>query len=171
MIIRLSQKLNQKINAGTLRTLPLDENPYADWSAHLFTANRVQYIILCNTPSLYSCVMFGAGITSDSRFIERALANIRDNMEDDGLPFLYHKFVAPASATVSFAKALNRSVTGSMNDLILGAKHHLTDDIAPSDVGIRLNETPLSMLVDTKGQKYANPRHVFVNLLAGEKAE
>jgi hypothetical protein len=33
--------------------MPLDENPYADWSCHLFTADRTQYIILSNTASLY----------------------------------------------------------------------------------------------------------------------
>ena len=57
MIFRLSQKLCTKIDAGKLRHMPLDENPYADWSCHLFTADRTQYIILCNTASLYSCVM------------------------------------------------------------------------------------------------------------------
>ena len=36
MIFRLSQKLNAKIKAGTLRALALHENPLADWSAHLF---------------------------------------------------------------------------------------------------------------------------------------
>jgi len=29
-------KLNSKIIAGTLPSLPLDENPFADGSAHLF---------------------------------------------------------------------------------------------------------------------------------------
>ena len=72
MIIRLSQKLTKKINAGKQTEMPLDENPYADWSCHLFTADRTQYIILSNTASLYSCVMYGQGITDDSRFIERA---------------------------------------------------------------------------------------------------
>ncbi len=33
MIFRLSQKLFAKIKAGTLATLPLDENPFADRSA------------------------------------------------------------------------------------------------------------------------------------------
>ncbi|QDT48902.1 hypothetical protein Pan258_29490 [Symmachiella dynata] len=42
MIIRLSQKLAKKIKADPLVTVPLDENPYADWSAHLFTADRTQ---------------------------------------------------------------------------------------------------------------------------------
>ena len=44
MILRLSQKLNMKIKAGKLIEMPLDENPYADLSCHLFTADRTQYI-------------------------------------------------------------------------------------------------------------------------------
>ena len=85
MILRLSQKLNTKIKAGKLSEMPLDGNPYADWSCHLFTADRTQYIILCNTASLYSCVMYGKGITDDSRFVEHALSTIREFMEDDTL--------------------------------------------------------------------------------------
>lgn len=84
MIPRLSQKLNAKIKAGKLTEMPLDENPYADWSSHLFTAARTQYIILTNTPSLYSCVMYGRGITDDSTFIDRALDTIREFTADDG---------------------------------------------------------------------------------------
>jgi len=61
MVFRLSQKLNTKIKAGALDTVRLDDNPYADWSAHLFAVNRTQYVILSNTKSLYSCVMYGAG--------------------------------------------------------------------------------------------------------------
>ena len=104
MILRLSQKLCTKTKAGKVTELPLDENPYADWSCHLFTADRTQYIILSNTKSLYSCVMYGKGITDDSRFIERALSTIREFTEDDGQAFVYQKFIAPSSSTVSFAK-------------------------------------------------------------------
>ncbi len=113
MIVRLSQKLAKKLKAAATDTLPLDENPYADWSAHLFTAGRTQYIIVTNTKSLYSVVMFGKGITNDSRFIERALSNIREFMEDDGQEFVYRRFIAPASGTIRFGKALNRSVQES----------------------------------------------------------
>ena len=38
MIIRLTQKLATKIKAGKLGEMPLGENPFADWSCHLFTA-------------------------------------------------------------------------------------------------------------------------------------
>src|SRR5438552_14166035 len=57
MIFRLSEKLNAKIKAGTLATLPLDENPFADLSAGLFLVGRSQYILVTNTKSLYSTVL------------------------------------------------------------------------------------------------------------------
>ena len=57
MIFRLSQKLNSKIKAGTLPALPLHKYPFADWSADLFVSERTQYILLCNTKSLYSTVL------------------------------------------------------------------------------------------------------------------
>jgi len=164
MIIRLSQKLKTKIKAGPLATLPLDENPYADWSCHLFTADRAQYIIVSNTASLYSCVMCGNGITNDSRFTDRTFSTIREFMEDDGQQCDYRTFIAPLSGTIQFAKALNRSVTGSMNDHIQAAKLMLEDGMAPPEIGFRLNETPLSVLIGSDGRKYANPKEVFKRL-------
>ena len=162
MIFRLSKKLNTKIKAGDLTDMPLDENPYADWSSHLFTADRTQYIIMSNTASLYSCVMYGKGITDDSRFIERALSTIREFMEDDGQQFAYRKFIAPASGTVSFARALNRSVTGSMNELINHATSWLIEgEMSPHDVGFKLNDILLSALARSKSDFYWKPREVF----------
>ena len=156
MIFRLSQKLNAKIKAGTLSAVPVDENPFADWSCHLFVADRTQYILLTNTKSLYSTVMYGKGITDDSHFIERALSSVREFMEDDGQAFVYHRFIAPANGTISFAKALDRSVTGSINDLVFHAKTWLIEDeLSPHDVGFKLNEIPFSSL------KYAKPKQTF----------
>jgi hypothetical protein len=63
MIFRLSQKLATKIKEVTLPALPLDDNPFADWSAQLFVADRTQYVLLSNTQSLYSTVIYGKGIT------------------------------------------------------------------------------------------------------------
>jgi hypothetical protein len=162
MIFRLSQKLTAKIEAGPLATVPLDENPFADWSAHLFVAGRIQYILLSNTKSLYSTVMFGRGITDDRRFIERALSNIRDFMEGDGQEFVYQRLIAPSTDNVRFAKALNRSVTGSMNDLIVHAKALLSDgERAPCGVGTELNEVLLSSLGSGGAEKYGKPRDAF----------
>jgi uncharacterized protein DUF6933 len=162
MIFRLSQKLAKKIKVDALASLPLDENPYADWSANLFTADRTQYVIVTNTESLYSVLMYGKGITDDSRFTERALETIREFMLDDGQAFVFQRFVAPASGTVQFAKALNRSVTGSMNELIHFSKLWLADDvISPHDVGFKLNDVLLSALAKEKSSGYGKPNEAF----------
>jgi uncharacterized protein DUF6933 len=166
MIFRTSQKLNAKIKAGTLAAVPLHEHPLADWSAALFVAGRTQYILLSNTKSLYSTVLHGKGITNDSTFIEEALSSIRQSMQDDGQESVYRRCIAPASASVRFAKALDRSVTGSMNDMIRHARYLLAEgDLSPSEVGTRLNEIPMSAL-GHGGSRYGFPREVF-RALAG----
>ncbi len=165
MIFRLSQKLAKKLKAGPLDSLPLDENPYADWTAHLFTVDRTQYIILSNTKSLYSCVMFGAGITNDGIFTERALDTIREFMQDDGQQFVYAKFIAPASGSIRFAKAIDRKTTGSINELILAADHGLADgDVSTNDVGFQMNQVLLSALASVDFGGYGKPREAFTKL-------
>jgi hypothetical protein len=165
MIFRLSQKLAAKIKAGTLAALALDENPLADWSAHRFVAGRTQYVLLSNTQSLYSTVLYCKGITNGSQFIERALSSIREFMEADGQKAAYERYIAPASESVRFAKALNRSVPGSMNDMARHAAYWLAaGDVLPSEIGPRLNGIPMSALKQD-GSTHGFPRDVFEGLL------
>lgn len=160
MIMRLSQKLGKKIKEAPTRVLPLHANPYADWSAHLFTAARVQYVLLTNTASLYSVVLYGAGITDDNQLITRGLNQIREVMADDGQEFCYLRFIAPATRSIQFSKALNRSVVGSMNDLVQGSQYWLIDgESSPYDISFKLNETPMATL------GYANPREALKALV------
>jgi len=168
MIIRLSQKLCTKIKAGKLKEMPLDENPYADWSANLFVVGRTQYIILSNTASLYSCVMYGKEITNDSRFIQRALDSIREFMEADGHTTIYQKHIAPSTGTVSFSKSLNRRVIGSMNELVMAASYKLrVDESGPHDLGFYLNEGLLSAIAN-EGRNYGRPEDAFKQLASGK---
>ena len=171
MILRLSQKLCTKIKAGALPTMPLDENPFADWSAHLFLVDRTQYILLSNTKSLYSTVITGQGISNDSRFIERALNSIREFMERDGQAAIYDRCIAPDSGTVHFAKALNRTVTSSMNELVRFATDLLIEDeLSPHDVGFRLNNFLLSAIAIYKADKYGTPSEAFQVMVSGAEA-
>jgi hypothetical protein len=166
MIFRLSQTLNAKIKAGALAALPLDGNPFADWTARLFIVDRTQYIMLSNTRSLYSTVLRARGITDSNTFIECALDSIREFMQDDGQEFVYRRFVAPASGAIQFAKALNRSVTGSMNDLIRHATVWLSEgDFSPHEVGFRLNDILLLALARSKTDLYRKPREAFKDLV------
>lgn len=156
MILRLSQRVAKKIKTVPTLALPLDENPFADWSVHAFTVNRAHYLILTNTASLYSCVMHAAGITSDHLLLDRGLSAIRELTIDDGLEFTYRRFIAPFTGQIKFSNALNRSVTGSMNDLVSHAKFWLTErGLAPHVTSFELNAMPMSAL------NYAIPREAF----------
>jgi hypothetical protein len=162
MIFRLSEKLAKKLKEGNLPTVPLDENPYADWSAHLFTADRTQYIIVANTKALYSAVMYGKGITDYSEFISRALSLLREFMEDDGQSFVYQRFIAPASGSVRFAKTLDRTTVGSMNELVKFATFYLKDgETSPFEVAFKLSDVLLSALAAAKNRSYGRPKEAF----------
>ena len=149
MILRLTLKLSKKIGIAPLPAVPFDEirNPLIDWNAQLFTAQRIQYIILTNTVSLYSMVMYGRGITNDRKFTQGVLSCMREFMTVDGNEFLYEKYIEPQGNEMFFSKIVDRRVTGSMNDLVFQAKVHLDmRQLSPSDVSLRLNESPMSYL-------------------------
>ena len=163
MILRLSQKLNARIKGGTLSALPPHANPLLDWSAHLFAVERAEYVLVSNTRSLYSVVLADVVFADTARFTERVLGVIRAVLEGAGA----HTVVTNAVESAQFAKALDRSVTGSMNELIAHAAALLIDShLSVADVGVRLNDILLSALAGGS-DKYGRPREVFAALVAG----
>jgi hypothetical protein len=150
MIVRLGNTLAKKTWETGLFTRPAHTNPLADWSAHLFAVRHVHYILISNTTTLYSMVLFGRGITDGGQLIDRMTWVIREVMDHDGLGQAYEEYVVPETGRVTFAKALNRSVTGSMNDLVFQAKVCLDEEISPYDVSFLLNELPMSHLKHRK---------------------
>jgi len=162
MIIRLSSKLAKKIHYSPTQILPLEGNPYADWSAHLFTADRTQYILITNTVSLYSMVLFGKGIINDEQFLDRVVGYMSEFIQDDELVFVYKRLIMPSTGCVGFSKALNLSVTSCMNDLVLRAKMLFLDrELSPYDVSFHLNRVPRKHL------NFSTPREAFLMLPVG----
>ncbi len=83
-------------------------------------------------------------------------------MEDDGQSFVYQRLIAPTAASVKFAKALDRSVTGSINELVKFATFYLEDgDTSLYDVGFKLNDVLLSALGSSKSHPYGKPKEAF----------
>jgi len=156
MIVRVTAKLAKKIHIAPRESLPADENPFADWSTHLFSADRTQYILISNTASLYSMVIFGRGITHDGQFLDRITSYMSEFIRDNGYGFIYERLIMSSMGSVTFSKALNRSVTGSMNDLVFLAKTRLVEEeVSPYDVSFWLNEVPMSYL------KMGRPKDAF----------
>jgi hypothetical protein len=171
MILRFSQKLGSRLKAGTLKPLPMDDAPVADWTSHLFFSRRTPYILVSNTAALYSTVLYAKGITDDSVFIVRVMSALREFMEADGLVFAYERFIMPRTGTIRFASAHSRSVTGSMNELIAFAQVLLADEeTSPFDLGFRLNDMLLSASSTDESRDYGKPREAFRALIAESKA-
>jgi tetratricopeptide (TPR) repeat protein len=157
MIIRLTQKLAKKIKVAPTDAAPRTENPFSDWTANLFTVGRTQYIILTHSASLYSVVFPGRGINASDKFIEQALSALGEQMANAGYGEIFEKRIAPLAGDVGFSKTGDRSVLGSMNDLIQQMKYRLEGQtLAVAVKG--LNDTPMGAL----GGKY--PRDVLAKL-------
>ena len=171
MIFRFTQKLGSRLKTGTLKPLPMNDAPVADWTSELFFFARTPYILLSNTAALYSTVLFAKGITDDSAFIVRVMAALREFMEADGLAFAYDRFIMPRTGLIRFASTFSRSVTGSMNELVASAKVILArDEISPFDLGFHLNDQLLSASATDKTRDYGKPRDAFRALIAQSRA-
>ena len=163
-VLRLTQKLGKKIHDTPDQEVPIADNPYADWTANLFRADRAQYIIISNTLSLYSVVIAGRGITDINWFIKSTISTLRDFVPDDGNAIIYNEYIAPEMGRMRFAKTRNRRVLGSLNTLVQDAQFFLTEkELSPFQTAHLLNQTPLSFL------EYDYPAKAFRKLV--EKAE
>jgi len=160
MIFRLSVKLGKKIRFDYDQALPPSPNPLLDWSADLFTADRTQYILVTNTASLYSLVMYGKGMTDETRFLGDTIAAMRDVMRADGFLPIFESAIDPSFYPAALAKRENRSVIGSMNDFIFQARLRLPrQDISPYGISSFLNSTLMSYI------DYRPPREEFQSMV------
>jgi len=147
MIFHLTQKLAKKIKLHPLEALETEQNPFIDWTGHLFTVEHTQYMIITNSASLYSMVMHGRGINDDNEFIKSALNFMREYMTNDDCEFIYRRLIEPYTAQISFAKATNKGVLGSMNDLIFQAKFFIGERrLSVFETSLEINQTPMTYI-------------------------
>lgn len=117
------------------------------WYANLFTAQRVQYILATNAASPYSVAWYGRGITDDSDFISRFRDRLREQMNADGLGFMYQRCIHPYGGTITLLKTEDRAVLGSMNDMVRACKFALAvAERNPDELSTRINDPPYSAL-------------------------
>jgi hypothetical protein len=147
LIIHLTQKLAKKIKVVPATAFPFHKNPLLDWTANMFMVSRWQCIIITNSHCLYSVLLAGRGLSSESAFIDEGMTALREQMTLDGALQIYDSQIAPHIDSISFCKTNDRRVLGSMNELVFLAKCDLLEIGLPIElVNIRLNETPMSMV-------------------------
>ena len=147
MIFRISDKLSKKIKETGLKFVEFHENPFLDWSSHIFTCDRTQYILLTNSKTLFSVVFYGKGVNDCNTFINASFTSLREHMEDIQMEFSYRKFISNLHDGVLFSKIRNKSLLGSINDLIYQSKEILRfNEISPYDLSENFNRIPMKYL-------------------------
>lgn len=161
MIFRLTLKLQKKIGLTSLQAIQVDKNrnPLLDWNMNLFTSNRVQYVILTNTASLYSMIMTGRGITNDKQLVHEALSCMHKFIIHSGNEVVYKNLIEPENENIFFSKIIDSRISGSMNDLIFQTKIYLEHDPKSLfEVSYLINKSPMSYL------NYSSPEKEFEKL-------
>jgi hypothetical protein len=147
LIFRVTRKLASKIKTAPVEALPAHDDPLLDWTANLFRLSRWQCLILTNSASLYSVIFPGRGITNEQAFVGRGLKSLRDSLFLDGMLDVFETMIAPAADSVSFCKASDRSVLGSINELVFQATCDFLETGYPLVlVNRRINRIPMSRL-------------------------
>ncbi len=126
--------------------MPEVRDRLADWCVHVFRAGRREYLLLCHTGSLYPVVAVSRGVTDGTRLQQRMAEAWRDTLTGPVLGPLFSEDLEPQLAEVQFAPIPDRSVTGTMNDLIFAAQIGLSDGMSVPDLSPWLARTPLSIL-------------------------
>jgi len=159
VVIHLTEKLRRKLHVPPLGHTGVEAPAHLRWYAIVFTAQRTQYLLATNAASLYSVVWYGRGITDDSDFMLGFLQRLKEQMRGDGLGFIFERCIQPHGHSVSLLKTEDRSVLGSMNDMVTCSKYTLAAaDLSPDELSAHINGTPYGAL------GYGIPRDVLSKL-------
>lgn len=164
LIFRLSSRLARKVRIRNLDEVALADEPIGDWTCRLFMTDQRPYILFSNTATLYSCVIPGCEITDRDRLVAAATDAVSELLLADALERPHQKFLNASRSDPTFARSCDRLTCDSMNDHVHGSKLYLGDGLAPQEIGMRLNETPLPSLTRANGRKYGHARDVLSRL-------
>jgi hypothetical protein len=162
MIFRLTQKMAKKIGVEGMTYVPPEGDAFLDWCAQLFTARRVQYIMLVNTKSLFTTLMYGRGVTEKDGFIKGVFGHMAAELPGSLIRPAYERFIEPDSGPIVFSKVGDRRVLGSMNDMAYRASGHIIEQgCRPDAAAFLLNRAPMGQL------KMETPADVFEEMMRG----
>ena len=156
MIIRATQKLAQKLKIKSLQKYDEKVSAFEEWYGHLFSADRIQYILFTNAYSLYSTIVPGRGINNLRSFLDLTGYWLSEVLKEEGRENMIGRLFTNNTEIIDVCKTTNRGVLGSMNDMVAQSKFYISEcQLTPIEISKRLNETPYSYL------EYNNPLAVI----------
>ena len=161
LTFRCTQRVLRRLGIETIADAPVSTTRLGDWYINLLLARRHRLLIFVSEPTLLSVFI---PVKELSTLIPRFRRGLAEVLQALGAPI--HAIEAETSdmETVVFAATVNRSVLGSMNDLIFQAKWELKSNPQQTllELGLRLSQVPCKPL----GYRY--PREAAMGRLTGK---
>jgi hypothetical protein len=151
MLIRITNKANEKIKLGKLANIEIDGKPkfFEEWYINTLMINRKTYLILTEGVSLFSIIKYAKGINTKAKFESLILETIKE-LFNDLAPGI--KLEDIPIGNIEYSKAINGSILKNQSDQIYHAKRYAEEGINTFEI----NRIPL------KAIEFQFPVEVFI---------
>jgi hypothetical protein len=147
LTIRPTKMLARRLGIDLPEVPPAVTNRVADWCAHEFKVSRYRYLIFCNTASLYPVVMMSTRVTDGPKLAARLLGGLQTCLRGGALEAQFRDRILVEGPIFQWAPIPDRSLLGSINELIFAAKIGLESrEYGPAELSRWLAQTPMMAL-------------------------
>ena len=157
IVLRPTLKLAKQLNLAPLPDSAEATNTHCDWCVRPFGVGRIQYLIFTNTASLFSFITRKKGVTNAKTLFDAFATVLEDYLRATERGGIFGQMIAPAIGECAFTRCRDRSVIGSMNDLVFQSTCLIElADRHPFKLFDDLNSTPMGALeMDNPGKVFA----------------
>ncbi len=162
LTFRCTQRVLRRLGIETIADAPVSTTRLGDWYMNLFLSRRHRLVIFVSEPTLLSVFI---PVTELSTLIPSFRKGLKGILKELDAPSRAIETETSEMETAIFAATVNRSVLGSMNDLIFQAKWELKRNPEQTllELGLRLSQVPCKPL------GYRFPQEAVMARLAGER--
>ncbi len=159
MNIHFTDKFRRVLTLPRLSQEDFVTHDLTRWYANIFSIEKNTYILTTNPASLLSVVIDGGDITHIGDYLARFLLGLQQLLDELGMPKVYENKINPYTQSFTLIKTLNRSVLGSMNDMVnICRSVAVRENSSPQLMTTMINETPYT------GIAYRRPKEAFAKM-------
>ena len=161
LTFRCTQRVLRRLGIEAIADAPMSTTRLGDWYTNLLLVQRHRLLIFVSEPTLLSVFI---PVNELSTLIPRFRRGLAEVLQALGAPTRAIEAEISDMETVAFAATVNRSVLGSMNDLIFQAKWELKGNPQQTllELGLKLSQ------ILCKPLGYRLPQEAAMARLAGE---
>lgn len=168
LYIRCTKKLFDQLSryGHTLDSEPGDIHVLKEWYANLFYIERRKCCLFTHSPTLFSFLVLGLKKSAFIDFATTFRENLHLTLQSEGIQGSFIDQITAQGSGLGVLKTNNRSILGSMNELIFLCTVYIESDGGLANCNVleinhTLNRTPMGAL------KYGRPIQAFTNILTG----